>query len=256
MPDPVNPNEALQQMPQNTGMERPSWLPQGDVTGTEHIGKDDIQMPRLVLAQKMSPEVDDADAKRIDGLKPGDIFNGLTKAILGRGPLPFHVIRADRPRFVEFFPREDGGGVKDPNVPPDDPRTEFGKDGSKPQATKFYDFIIYRPDTKELVALSFKSTGLKVAKQLNALIKLRNAPVYAGRFNLMSVDTQNSKGKFAIFHVANAGWASSPEELQELKDFYEALATKEINIQREDRDDEDLEFPPVPSEAVAGDGKI
>lgn len=250
----VKPGEEL--MPKGTeSMARPDFLPAGDVTGTEHIGKEDIQMPRLVLAQKMSPEVDDSDAKRIEGLKPGDIFNGLTKEILGRGPMPFYIIRADRPRFVEFIPREEGGGVADPNVPADDPRTQFGPNGEKPVATKFYDFIIMLEKTGELVALSFKSTGLKVAKQLNALVKLRNAPIYAGRYNLISVDTQNSKGKFAIFHVANAGWAGSAEQVENLKSFHEALATKDLNIQRDDRPDEDLDFPPVP-DAVAGDGKI
>lgn len=241
--------EELVQTPKDTAMaemERPSFIPSKG-TGTEHITNADMQIPRIVLAQKMSPEVDASEAKFIDGLHIGDMFNGLTKEIYGRGPLKFVILRADPPRGVEFIPREEGGGIKDPNVPLDDPRMQFGADGSKPVATKFYDYIILlAPFTENplerLVALSFKSTGLAIARQLNALIKLRNAPVYAGIYSLTSAEAQNSKGKFSIFGVANAGWVKDEALFNQLAAFSDSLKNKKIDIEREPGEDD---FPPV-----------
>jgi hypothetical protein len=225
--------------------ERPSFIPKSQ-EGTEHITNADLQIPRIVLVQKMSPEVDDSEpARRIEGLKVGDMFNGLTHEIYGRGPLRFVILRADPPRFVEFIPREEGGGVKDPNVPPNDPRTQFGKDGSKPEATKFYDYVVLLlplgdDPLSRMVALSFKSTGLKIAKQLNALIKLRNAAVYAGVYTLTSVDTQNSLGKFAIFQVQNAGWVEDAKLYEQLGSLSEMMKNKKIDIEREPGDETDI----------------
>lgn len=242
---------------QETGIaERPSFVPQSKA-GTEHITREDVQIPRILLAQKMSPEVDDSDAKYIEGLKIGDFFNGLTHTIYGRGPLKFVILRADPPRFVEFIPRSEGGGVRDPNVPAGDPRTQFGPNGEKPLATKFYDYIImllpFEGDPlANLVALSFKSTGIKVAKQLNALIQLRNAEVFAGVYSLTSVDTQNSLGKFSIPSVANAGWLDSQELYDQMKTLSETVRGREMVIDRSGDQDDDLEFPPKDQGNVSG----
>lgn len=228
-----------------TDMVRPDFVT-GAATGTEHIGREDMQIPRILLAQKMSPEVDTSDPKNIDGLKIGDLFNGLTHEIYGRGPIDFVILRGDKPRYVEFIPREEGGGVKDPNVPADDPRTQFGPNGEKPAATKFYDFVVLLmplgndPMTR-MVALSFKSTGIKIAKQLNALIKLRNAPIHSGVYRLTSVDTQNSLGKFAIMNVANAGWVTDKALYEQLGHLVTAVKDKVIAADDDDFNAEELE---------------
>lgn len=249
--------DALQTV-DSTDMTRPDFLPTG-ATGTEHITNADMQIPRILLAQKMSPEVDDAEpVKRIEGLKVGDMFNGLTHEIYGRGPLDFVILRADPPRFVEFIPRAEGGGIKDPNVPAHDPRTQFGKNGEKPAATKFYDYIVLlmplgTDPAERMVALSFKSTGLKIAKQLNALIKLRNAPIFSGVYRLSSADTQNSKGKFAIYQVTNAGWVRDKNLADSLEHLSNAIRDKEIAIDREPgEDDGDTDFPPVDAPPIDG----
>jgi hypothetical protein len=217
-------------------MERPSFVA-NTREGTEHITQADIQIPRIVLAQKMSPEVDDSDAKRIPDLKVGDMFNGLTKEIYGRGPLNFVIVRADPPRYVEFFSREEGGGVKTPNVSPDDPRAQWGTGGEKPTATKFYDYIVLllpvgHDPLSRMVAMSFKSTGIKIARGLNAMIQLRRAPVYAGVYQLTSVDTQNSLGKFSIFSVANAGWITDEALYNQLAETAGSMKTKTVDIDR------------------------
>ncbi|MCG3775746.1 MAG: hypothetical protein JW395_2590 [Nitrospira sp.] len=232
--------------------DRPSFIEVGDHSGMEHLTRDDIQMPRMGLAQQMSPELIDGDAKYVDGLKMGMMFNNLTQQIYGVGPLEFCVVRADPPRWVEFNPREAGGGIKDPNVPAHDPRTAFGPNGEHPLATKFYDFVVMLLPSRELIALSFKSTGLKVAKQLNGLIANRNAALYTGRYSLMTNMVTNPKGRFAVFQVKNAGWVPDEATHTYAKECFNAMKDRVLKIDREDADTFDVEDLERQSQEAAG----
>jgi len=224
------------------GLARPDWLTKGDVRGTEHITNEDLILPRLALAQGLSPELIRTDGKYIEGLKMGDIFNTLTGEILGEGPIDFTIIRADRPRGIEYIPKKDGGGVKDFNVPLDDPRMKFGPNREKPVATKFYDFIIMMVPSLEPCALSLKSTGLKVAMTINALMKIRQAggpaPSFAGKYQLRSVLMNNAKGTFAQFQVKNNGWLDK-ETFLHAEHLYEIMKNKSLAVETDPADMED-----------------
>lgn len=253
---------AIAHQQQSMEVSRPGFLPVGDTSGTEHITRDDIQMPRLALAQKISDEVDPTHPKYIDGLQNMDLFNNVSKLIYGPGPLEFMIVRADAPRYIEFIPRNQGGGVRDMNVPPNDPRTQFTKDAQgnsvAPIATQFYDYIVMLLPLSgnpwdNLIALSLKSSNIPQAKLLNTLIRQRNAPVYTGKYKVWTTMTTNKKGTFAIYQVANSdiesessavhegkklsAWVS--EELMVLgKKLHESLKNKTINIDREPGDED------------------
>jgi hypothetical protein len=253
---------ALEQRLTHTGMERPSFIPKGDVTGTEGITKEDITLPRLALAQSLSPELDDSkQGSYIEGLRLGDMFNTLTREVYGKGPLTICVLRAARPRYVEFIPRELGGGIKDPNVPPNDARTQWGPSGERPTATKFYDFVcsllpmnLGNP-MERIIAVSMKSTQLKIARQWNGLIKMRNAPVFAGNYFITCVDESNAKGKYKNYSVRNAGFVNDETEYKLRKGLYEALMTLDVAIEVDNvpAGDDDTEFPHVPDPAEGGE---
>jgi hypothetical protein len=200
--------------------ELPDYLAPTDTReGSEHIERDDMLLPRLALAQKISYELESSHEKFIEGLKEGELFNTVSKKIYGAGPIEFVIIRADRPRFVEFHPRASGGGIKDIDVPANDPRTQFtkGPNGETvpPVATKFYDFIVLLlPSTAgvtepEMIGLSFKSTGLKTARLLNTLVQQRgNRPIYAGKYELGVAKAKNAKGIYQVYTVKNSSLAN------------------------------------------------
>lgn len=226
-------------------MTRPDFIPRSAV-GTEHLTRDDIRLPRLALAQGLSHQVQLGDPLFIKGLSVGEMFNDLTQEVYGQGPMEFFIVRADPPRWVEFYPRDEGGGVKDLNVPHGDPRTSFGEDGEKPIATQFYDYIIVLWPSKVLVALSMKSASLKVARSLNGLVAIRNADLYAGKYTVQAAMEKNAKGTFAQYVVQNAGWVDTPENLKYLKGLFNGLKDKRLVIEREPGDD-------TPVETVTGE---
>jgi hypothetical protein len=222
--------------------ERPTDLIAGDTRGTEDMTRDDMQMPRLAIAQQMSPELQEDQPQYIDGLKMGEMFNSVTKEIIGKGPVLVAIVRRDPPRWVEFVPRDQGGGVKDPNVPMNDPRTQFGPNGEQPVATKFYDYVLMRVDKSdfEMVGLSLKSTGLKVARNWNTLIKMRNAPLFRGVYRIEVVKQENAKGKFFNFSVNNAGWTNG-EATARAEAAFEAMKDRVVVMDREHPDDTSFE---------------
>lgn len=199
--------------------------------GLEDITKSDMLIPRLALAQPLSPQVTEGDPNRIENLKAGDLFNSITGEIYAtdRKPIFVQILRKDKPRAMEFRPVEDGGGVLDPNVPLDDPRLKWGADGEKPTATLFRDYLARLLPSGELIALSFKSSGIKVAKQLNGLIALRNRDIFAGRYAI-STGIELKPKPHQIFKVANAGWVSA-EDLATGEQMFDAVKDLDMATQ-------------------------
>ena len=243
-------------------MERPSFIKPGDHRGTDHITKEDLQIPRLALAQGLTPQV--AEGK--EGFVTGVLFNSQTEQVYGKGPIDFFIVRADKPRFIEFNPRDEGGGIKDMNVAPNDPRTKFTIDSEgksvKPLATKFYDFIIAMlpldaDAMKSIISLSFKSSGLKMARNLNTLVKYRNAPLFAGVYRLTTKVEKNAKGIFSVYNVENAGWVGNHTAMEGegayklAEGLFTSLADRVIVVDRtgDETDDAD-EFDPAKYEGT------
>jgi len=215
--------------------------------GLETFSKDDVLIPRLTLAQALSPQVTDGDPKRIPDLKPGMLFNSMTGENYGKS-VRVQILRKDALRAMEFFSQDDGGGVKDPNVSMNDPRTRFGPNGEKPAATTFRDYIarILPPEgvdrEPELVALSFKSSGLAAAKALNGFIALRRtSPIYAGAYQITS-DTQLKPKPHFVYIISNSGWVTK-DQYEDGKALYASV--KDLDTSKVDRDmsaDDDMDF--------------
>lgn len=233
----VKAGELVKQVPGELGMSAPSYIEAGDM-GMDHLQKEDIQMPRLAIAQLSSPEIIDGDPKYIPNLKFCQLFNNLTGEIYGTGPIVFTPLRGDPPRWIEFIPQSAGGGIRDMNVPANDPRTQFGPMGAPPIATKFYDFVVMLWPTKELIALSFKSTGLRAARQLNGLITARQRPLWSGTYQITVQSTQNSKGRYGVYQIRNVGWIPQAE-VKYVKEMSEGLRNKIITIDHDSHLEDD-----------------
>jgi hypothetical protein len=246
-------NDKIEKTTSGALVARPDFIPTGDHRGAEKISKEDLQMPRLALAQALSPELDSTNPRYIDGLKVGDAFNSLTNEVYGKSPIEVVIVRVDKPRFIEFDPTN-RGIIKDFNVPANDPRTLFSTDETgktlKPKATKFMEYIAILTATGEPIALSFKGSGVKVAKKLNGMIQMAvhggDAPVFAFRFLLTPSIQKDPKsgGTYALFSVnyAGGGWKNSfvtdAELFAHASTTYESIKDVALAIEREPGSDD------------------
>lgn len=241
----VKTGELVQSGNQSLGEPIPDFIPVGSAEGTEGIGRDDLQMPRLAIAQAMSPQKLEGNSAYIEGLKLGDMFNTLSGEIYGKGPLEFIIVRRDNPRWVEF---DEERNMVDPNVPLGDSRTEWTTNDKgervPPIATQFYDYVIVLADSGETLALSMSKTNIKAAKKLNGLIKMRMPPVplYARRFTIETANETNEHGTFGVFVVKSAGTPGVPnsdlvkdrEQFEILKAIHTSFKDTVLNIDRRD----------------------
>lgn len=192
---------------------RPAWMAEGTGEGTEHIKNDDVQMPRVLVAQGLSPQLDRTSPAYLPNLRPNEMFNTLDGRIYGEGPLQFAVVHSGPPYWMILKDRKEGGGILVPDVRADDPRTKFGPNGEKPQATKFYTYVLMLiagdgVEPGELIVLTLKSTGVRTARKLNGLIKMRAAKkqnLYDGVYTLGTSTQKNEQGSWGVFVVENAG---------------------------------------------------
>lgn len=158
--------------------EIPDWMQ--NAPEDDHVEGGRPKMPRLAIAQGMSPQVQ-SGPKKIKGLEIGAMFNTLTQEIYGVGPLEFAIVRRLPARWIEF---DADRKVVDPDVPPGDERTEWRVEAGKrkpPIATQFLDFIVVLLANMEPIAISCARSNMKGADELLGLISIRRPKLIAGK---------------------------------------------------------------------------
>ena len=78
---------------------------EGDASGFEDMGQDDLALPFLRILTNMSPEI-----SSVDGAKPGMIYNSVTGELFdgtkGIQVIPCAYVR----QYIEWAPRGQGSG--------------------------------------------------------------------------------------------------------------------------------------------------
>lgn len=252
MTDAAKPNE---QLAKQTGSQAlapaPDYLKKGK-RGFEDTVASDVMIPRLALAQALSPQVTEGDPRKIKDLVAGELFNSVTGQRYGK-EVRVQLLRKMPLRAVEFRSIDEGGGIVDPNVPLDDERLKWGNSGNKkddkPKATLFRDFLaVLDPEgARELIALSFKSSGIKAAKELWGLAMGRNRDVFAGVYKISTGMKLDPKPHY-IYKVENDGWASQNAAVlgEEMAEAVQAIKADRIDADGEPDADE---FNPAEFEA-------
>jgi|SRR5579859_91727 len=239
----------------------PSYLQQSTGAGLENMSQQDTTLPRLGLCQSLSPQRKKSDPKYIQGLEEGQFFNTITKEIYGSEvklvPLLFYKSR------ILFGDTDEGGGLK--CQAPDNmigigqpggtcikcPLSQFQPDGAPPDCTQLYNYasLVVRGDEvrpEDIIVFSLKSSGLKIARDWNALIRLRRADMFAGIYQLKSVEAKKDKYTWFAQTIEPTGWVSEKAYLA-AKECYQVVA--ELNRHGRLRHDvEDLQ------QADPGDG--
>lgn len=222
-------SEELQTQDVTDMMSIPDYVEQKQV-GTQHIDDDDVRVPRLLLAQALSPQVTKGDPSFIEGLSAGDSFNDLTLQNYGDGPLDIMVIRADRRRWVEF---DEDRNVLDPDVQDGSEKTKWTVlDGERvpPAADMFYDYvfgIIHPSGSIEPVAVSFKRSGIKQAQRLNGLLRMHKVGIWAKHYRATPTHFKNDQGAWSNFVVTQHGFWDR-ETYEKGKALFEQFAEVEV----------------------------
>jgi hypothetical protein len=253
----MKPQQKTQQVPQRSAPQKtaeivkhgngalaevPEYLRRVDGAppmGLENLDRQDMTLPRLGLAQALSPQLSESDPKYIDGLRPGMFFNTITREVYGKSvqlvPLLFYKTR------ILFGAMDEGGGGGLRCQSPDNligvgdpggtcikcPLAQFGKDGSKPECLQFFNYaaLVVKDSTvspEGLLVTSFKSSALKVAKDWNAFIRIRNLDIFAGVYEFTAVERKNDVWRW-FEPVVNPAGNVTRETYEAAKSAYQAV---------------------------------
>lgn len=176
----------------------------GNRAGLEDVGREDVLIPRLALAQDLTPQRKKSNESYIQGLETGQLFNSVTNEVYGTEVtvVPLYFFK----QFIEFKPMNEGGGVVAMYASMQDvPRGGLDfVDGKQPRVTEFKNFmclLIREDDAPVPIVVSFKSTGLKTAKQWISWSRMTNLPLYAKSYKLTSISRTKGSQEWAALKV-------------------------------------------------------
>lgn len=182
--------------------------------GNENVGQQDITIPRLKVAQALSPEIKKQKAEYIEGCEEGSVFNSATRELY-QTPLVVVPVAYVR-RYLEWIPREKGGGLvnadHDETILEQCEKNDKGDyvlpNGNEIVVTPEHFVIVVRPDgSYEQAVLSMSGSKAKISRNWNTAIRnvrVRNpatgAMVNPARFymsyHLNTVMETNDQGDF------------------------------------------------------------
>ena len=214
----------------------------------------ELQIPFVRVAQALSPQLNKKKPEYIDGLSNGDAFNNLTGQVW-KGEEGLVVVPCyQTTKYLEFVPREQGGGFRG-EIAPNDPvlqRTtrnggkEVLPNGNELVKSDQHFCLIVDPDgMTQPVVVDMKSTQLKVSRRWKtqiAMTKVKHPstgaiftpPVFATLWKLTTVEETNDKGDFFNWSVEKVGTVESRDLLLEAKAFRESVQRGQIKAQAED----------------------
>ena len=189
--------------------------------GTENIGADDMKIPFLRIAQPLSPELNKKHENFIEGTEAGTIFNTVTRQLFGEevNVIPCGYIK----KYLEFIPREKGGGFQGEHAPNNQEVLTATRDKqtNKDIMTNGNELVVSAqhyckfqdPETGgwQSAIIDMKSTNLKISRQWNTMIqmqevkhkgKLVKLPSFGVIWTLRSEEASNEKGRWNQWKVS------------------------------------------------------
>lgn len=241
-------------------------------TGTEGIDNEDVTIPRIKLAQGLTPEVKDGK------VPDGALFLNVSGQVLAEPGNPLRIVpivygkefilwsptrgegilaraqrvlvdgdakyRWDKPDQTFEVKFKNGPKVKwqTKKYVEDNGMNEFGSSipgdaDSAPAATAHFNYVVVLPDFDNMIcALSLSRSQVKRAKDLNALFKLNPAPIFSRVFTVHSEGEKNDDGEFYNYRFAPAGFVEDAADFEQFKAFHDGFTQKGYKVDQSDED--------------------
>jgi len=233
-------------------------------TGLEEMTTEDFAIPFIRVLQPLSPQVQKQDGKYVKGASAGDLYNTVTDEVYDGEKGISIVPCAYTKKYLEWIPREKGGGLVNPNhdisilskCVRDEVTNRFiTPDGNEIVETAQF-FILVLEDEPQQAVLAFTSTQLGVARKWSTMLRMARvqnnkgvsvgAPMFAYTYKLTTNTQSNEKGSWN-------GYSVNQEGITELsiamvaKDFMTAARAGDVQVKEEQQRDEAVSTAKVDS---------
>ena len=213
----------------------------------------EMQIPFVRILQAMSPQLSKKKPEFIDGASQGDLFNTVTNQYW-EGEEGVTVIPCyQTTKYLEFVPREQGGGFQG-EIPANDPvLTKTTREGSKEilpnghelvKSDQHYCLVVDGDGSFQPTVIDMKSSQLKVSRRWKTQIAMQKVKhpktgamvtpaVYATMWKLSTTEETNDQGTWGNYQVSKVNLVNSRDLLQEAKAFRESIMAGEVKAVKE-----------------------
>ena len=230
-------------------------------TGLEHVTSDDTTIPYLRVLQALSPELNKNDGKYIQGAEQGNLLNtGLGDVYdgdVGALVVPCYYEK----RYVEWIPREKGGGKvedhKSRDILTKCTKNDIGKfllENEVIETAYFYVMLCTDDESQWSTAvISMSSSQLAKARKWimqlqarrvqNSAGKMVDAPMFAFKYRVKTVAEQNDRGSWYGYSIGLEGPTTNVEIMKEGQKLLKMIKGGEVTI-KEEIDSEEITDDP------------
>ena len=218
-----------------TSTKVPAHMKEAAGLGNENVSAEHLQTPRVKLLQQLNNEVDENHNDYIEGTKPGDLINTVTRENYGKELYVINVFFKED--FVLWKKRESGGGLVGTYPSQEAALSYLEQEGLKAEDHEIIQtqsHVLLRKDEKsgDLLQtpfiMDFASSKLRVSKEWNTQIGQMGGDRFAGLWKLTSLQTQNrSAQKFYNLNVEFQGYVTD-DDYAYAKDTYVKLAPQKV----------------------------
>ena len=229
-------------------------------TGLEDTTTEDFAIPFIRVLQPTSPQLQKADGKHIPGASAGDLYKTVTNELYDGEKGVSVVPCAYNKKYIEWIPREKGGGLVNPNHDisilskckrDDETRRLYTPEGNEIVETAQFFILLTEPSPQQAV-VAFTSTGLGVARKWLTMLRMARvqnskgeaveAPMFAYTYTLSTVTQSNDKGTWNSYSINQEG-ATDLAIAKIAKDFMSAARAGDVEVREEQqRDDSSTTF--------------
>lgn len=238
--------------------------------GMEGADKDSFAIPFLTVLQALSPQVDESDAKYIEGARAGMLCDTVSGQLFDAKEGVLIVPCAFQRRYIHWGARgTDSSGFKGELQVSDVERMRsngelldvdgrlYFRDGDKvidpnkadvASDTRNHFVLIYDPElgTATPALMSLAATQIKKSKQLmsvlnNVRVNTANGsvcpPTFASVIRVTSVPESNDKGRWYGLKFSREGFLTDKNVYTLAKEFYGQIMAGEVNVRYEEGGD-------------------
>ena len=223
----------------------------------------ELQIPFVRVIQALSPQIKKNDASFIKGASQGDAFNTVT-GDHWTGEEGFEVVPCfQQTKYLEFIPRDQGGGGFVGELSADDPNiaraTRTGGKEILPNGNELvksdqhYCMLISADGTYQPVIIDMKSTQLSVSRRWKsqiAMLKMKDAKgvlktpsLFATIWRLTTVEQSNDMGTWYNWSVEKVKTIDNEALLQEALSFRKSVQKGEAKAVVEDHGEKAEDAP-------------
>lgn len=220
-------------------------------TGLEEASADDYAIPFLRVLQSMSPQLKKSDGKYIQGAEEGNLFNTVTETVYDGTQGVALIPCAYKKKFIEWIPRENGGGLVDDSHPAsilkqckkDDKGRFILENGNQiAETAEYYCIVAQDEGAPEQVLLSLTSSQLGFSRRWNTMLnnaRVQNAkgetvpaPMFSYMYNLTTIPQSNDQYSWMGLSVEKSRPSPMPLAMAALE-FMKAARSGAVEVKQE-----------------------